>query len=424
MKKNLVFIICFFIFMNTSWAISLDCPSVASPGEIIKLHVKEGTLNGLKAKYNFGSSFVYHDVKLNSSWKDYYTGIYGFSVGNVSNSDMLIMDIDLKVDMNVLVNNNYTLELIDIEGNNTNYKSVDLDNVSCEIKAVSDINTLDSLVIDGVIFSSKFEKNVVSYEGITKEDKIVIKATASDDAARVEGDVGEQILKIGVNTFKIKVISSRGNVREYVVYITRMIDKKSSDITLKSLTLSAGNIDFRKDNFLYFVDIPFEVDNLDIQAVPTDKNSMIEIIKPNNLAVGENRFEIVVTAEDGSNAVYVIVVNRLAKPSSDATIKNLIIKNYEFNFKSSIYEYSLVISDEDKLDIDVILNDEKAKYWIRGNKNLKNNSVINIEVEAENGDVVVYKLYISMPDKNNSSSIIEYIELIPLFCFVFLQAWN
>ena len=39
------------------------------------------------------------------------------------------------------------------------------------------------------------------------------------------------------------------------------------------------------------------------------------------------------------------------------------------------YEYELKINDEDKLDIDIVLNDAKSKYNIDGNKNLKNNSI-------------------------------------------------
>ena len=59
MKKIIFFIGCFFLIMDTTMAITLSCPEVASPGEIINLHIEEQEFNGIKAKYQFDSGFVY-----------------------------------------------------------------------------------------------------------------------------------------------------------------------------------------------------------------------------------------------------------------------------------------------------------------------------------------------------------------------------
>ena len=427
MRKIILGVFCFFMMMNSSWAVTLSCPEVASPGEEIKISIKESEYNGLKVKYNFDSNFIYRDMIINSSWSSYYDGVDGFSIGNVNNQDSLVMDINVRVDMNALVNKDYTLELVDIEGNNNEYKSVSLDDVSCIIKLLSDINTLESLVVEGVNLSPKFDKNVFSYSGVTKKDKINIKATLSDIDSKIEGDIGEKTLNIGVNTFIIKVTSPRGNVKEYKLYITREFEKvddkeneKSNDATLKSLSLSNGKINFKSDNFLYNVDVGYDVDNIEVEAIPNDSKAKVEIVRSDVLEVGKNTIEVIVTAEDGTKAIYVVIINRKEKLSSDASIKDLVIKNYDLEFKTDIYNYVLAIDGEKKLDIKVILNDNKAKYTIKGNNDLNGDSIIEIEVIAEDGSSQVYKIDINKLSESNSNIIIQYIKIITLIGFIIL----
>ena len=347
MKKIIFFVICFFFMINTSFALSMTCPNVASPGEVIKIHLEEAEYNGIKAKYQFDSSFVYRDLSLNSMWKSYYDGVDGFSIGNVSNQDKLLMDIEVKIGMDALINNDYTLKLVDLEGNDANYRSVDLDDLACNIKVLSDINTLDSLVVKNVTLTPKFDKNITVYEGATSNDKIVIDAVLDDSDATIDGDIGEKKLNLGVNTFSIKVTSARGNVREYKVYITRTVPKKNSDATLKDLTLSVGKINFAKNTFLYLVDVSNEISSIDVEANPNNSKARVEIVKPDELIVGENTISVIVTAEDGTKATYVIIVNRKERLSDNATIKRLNIANYYLDFSSDAYEYDLEISNED-----------------------------------------------------------------------------
>ena len=427
MRKIILGVFCFFMMMNSSWAVTLSCPEVASPGEEIKISIKESEYNGLKVKYNFDSNFIYRDMIINSSWSSYYDGVDGFSIGNVNNQDSLVMDINVRVDMNALVNKDYTLELVDIEGNNNEYRSVSLDDVSCNIRILSDINTLESLVVEGVNLSPKFDKNVFSYSGVTKKDKINIKATLSDIDSKIEGDIGEKTLNIGVNTFIIKVTSPRGNVKEYKLYITREFEKvddkeneKSNDATLKSLSLSNGKINFKSDNFLYNVDVGYDVDNIEVEAIPNDSKAKVEIVRSDVLEVGKNTIEVIVTAEDGTKAIYVVIINRKEKLSSDASIKDLVIKNYDLEFKTDIYNYVLAIDGEKKLDIKVILNDNKAKYTIKGNNDLNGDSIIEIEVIAEDGSSQVYKIDINKLSESNSNTIIHYVKIIPLIGFIIL----
>ena len=98
----------------------------------------------------------------------------------------------------------------------------------------------------------------------------------------------------------------------------------------------------------------------------------------------------------------------------------MVIKGYELDFKSDIYQYNLQIDGEEKLDINIELNDEKAKYKIKGNNNLKNKSIIEIEVTAEDGSKQGYKINIIKVNENNSISIISSVKLFPLVGFILL----
>lgn len=422
MKKIIYFMVCFFLMVNSTWAITLTCSEVASPGEIIQCQVEEDQYIGIKAKYQMNTGFTYQNSQINSNWKGYYTGVEGFSVGNVLHSDSFSFQFLVKVGMDMVTNQDYSIGLTDIEGTTLDYQYVLLDDVSSTIRVLSDVNTLESLKISSGTLSPSFDKNIFQYQAEVKEDHITIEAIANDSSAKIEGDVLDHSLNYGVNLFTIQVISARGNVREYTLYITRVFDKntdsnsssstekkKSNDITLKSLSLSVGNIDFKSDTFLYSVSVPYDIEHINVEAIASSDKAIIEIQNPDILVVGENIIKIIVTAEDGTRGTYVIIVTREKQLSHDASINNIIIKGYKIDFKADVYHYNLEINREDKLDIDVVLNDQNASYKIKGNKDLKNNSDIQIIVTAEDGTQNIYQIHITKLNEANSSSILNFI---------------
>lgn len=423
MKKLFWLVICFFCLLNPARAATLNCPKVASPGEVINCSIEEKDYIGLSLKYQIESGLSYYKFQLDSNLKKYYAGPLGFNVGNVfDNKEDLKLNFQVKVGMDVSLGRNYFVKLVDIEGVTSDYNYVVLDDLTSDIKIVSDVNTLSSLEISSGKLSPSFNKNIMSYGATVDSDKVVIKAVASDGSAKVLGDIGEKELNYGVNSFIIRVISARGNERKYYLYITRTLKevKKSSDATLKSLSTSCGEIDLKKDKFLYELDVDYSVEDISVKAIANSNKASVEIKKPDKLVIGNNIVEIVVTAEDGTIGKYMINVQRRDKLSSDATIKNLIVKDYELSFESNIYNYDLLIWNEDKLDIEVELNSDKAKYTIKGNNNLKNHSKIYIEVIAEDGTEKTYKLNIEKLNEENSSSVVNSVKFIPLICFIVL----
>ena len=397
MKRVIFFISCFFICFNKVSAVSMTCPSLASPGEVITCHIEEDKYIGLKANYEISRDILYQNL-IGSNFKKYYYSDNGFSMGRVleEENSKLEMDLELKVSSKAVLNEEYKVSLVNIEAVDSSYKSIGLEDVVSSIKVVSNDNSLKSLEVKNHKLSPRFDSNVYEYNIKTEEEKIEIKAVKNNKDAKIEGDIGVKKLEYGANTFVISVTSAKGEVREYYLYVTR-VPKKSSDITLKSLTLSKGKIDFDKNKFIYTTDVDYSVDEISVEAIPTSDKASVKIDKSDKLEVGKNEITITVTSENGNTGKYVVIVNRLEKLSSDAMIKYLNIKGYNLNFKSDVYEYELEVK-EDKLDIEVVLSDKKAKYEIIGNKELKNNSVILIKVVAVDGTICEYKIKISKLD--------------------------
>ena len=68
---------------------------------------------------------------------------------------------------------------------------------------------------------------------------------------------------------------------------------------------------------------------------------------------------------------------------SSAYLADIKIDNYNINYLRNVYEYDLKINNEDKLNILPILEDNSSSYYIMGNSDLENGSVIRIEVKSE-----------------------------------------
>ena len=333
----------------------------------------------------------------------------------------LIGKIKYNIPSDAVSNNIYKIELVDVQIGDGEQSTFNYDVVYDEIRILSNINTLKKLEVTNHKITPTFDSNITSYKVTTTNSNITINAIKTDESSTITGDIGEQELAIGANNFRIYVTSARGEIRTYNLYVTRKIKDlpKSSDITLKNISLSTGKLDFDKNKFLYTINVDNTIENIDIKALPNNAKATVNIEKPDKLVIGENTITITVIAEDGTVGKYVIIVNRKEKLSNDATIKKLHIKGYNLNFDSSNYEYLLAIKDEKSLDIEVILNNDKSKYKITGNKNLTNNSTIKITVTAEDNTKKEYKIKITKEIESNTNNF-NIITLMPLCCLIIL----
>lgn len=245
-------------------------------------------------------------------------------------------------------------------------------------------------------------------------DKITIEANLDDSKSSFENGFGSRTinLSLGNNIVYIKVKSESGQVRTYTLYINRN-DGRNSDSSLKNIKLSNGKISFDKDKLEYKVTVEYDIDKMKIEATPNSEKSKVTISGNEDLSVGDNVFKINVEAENGKVTTYTVTVIRKKQGqevSNNNNIKSITIKNHSIDFKSNVYKYT-VKTNEKKLNLTIILDDENATYKISGNENLKNGSEVKIKVIAENGEEKTYTLVIK---KSNSGLIISIISVVIL----------
>ena len=125
---------------------------------------------------------------------------------------------------------------------------------------------------------------------------------------------GEGFASVSEN--KIIELNSNANVSKTV-----SIEKtKSSDIYLKNLSVEGYDIGFLQNKFEYSIEVNNEVSQININATTNTSTSSVENAGTKELVVGDNKFILVVTAEDGTTQNYIINVKR--KDVAEAVIAN------------------------------------------------------------------------------------------------------
>lgn len=186
---------------------------------------------------------------------------------------------------------------------------------------------------------------------------------------------------------------------------------------LSSLSLSSGSIEFNSDVNEYEIEVDSSINSINVNAVPVDASSKVDISGNSNIVNG-SVISITVTGSDGSTNQYKIKVNKKEeeiKLSSNAKLKSLIINDYELDFNSNKFDYTLIINDNvSELDMSMEAEEKDAKISdISGNNNLKDGSKIIISVTAPDGVTVnKYNINIRVKKKSNFIKILFIIILV------------
>lgn len=417
MKKNIFLIFMFLLIPIEVLAtndINIECNKT-------KLKINEETTCNLNiSNLNFAITDVTGNVKLgnnlqliNSTYnKNTWLSLdNNFSVtdinlmrhNNEKISNITIATFKIKADANATGNSNISFN--NIELGNTEYQSISVNCNPLKINFGNNVNTLETLNIKGV--NLNFTKDKTNYSIESELDSITIDATATDKNAKITG-IGTKKISYGKNTFDVVVTAENGSAKIYKINVNRK-DKRSNNNNLTSIILSQGKINFDKNITEYTVNVTNKIDKINISYELEDKKSTAEFIGDKNLVEGDNIFVIKVTAENKEVKEYKINIIRETKNETSENLKkiNIKIKNHEFIFDKSIYEYTINTNYE-KLDFEIILEDEESKYEIIGNENLKNNDTILIKVIDKDLNTTTYKFIIQNQDKktkNNSNNI-------------------
>lgn len=267
-------------------------------------------------------------------------------------------------------------------------------------------NNLSSLVVTNT--NIVFDKNTTVYNLTTTASSVYISAARETTTATISGDVGKQDLKIGKNQFIIRVIAENGNKKVYTINITRESGKSTNNY-LKSLTLSKGNINFKKATTTYNVNVDNNVDKVTIGADLEDSKSSFENgFGPRvvNLSLGNNTVYIKVRSESGQVRTYTLYINRNDGRDSDSSLKDITLSSGIISFDKDTLEYKVTVEyNIDKMKIEATPNSAKSKVTINGNEDLSvGDNVFKISVEAENGKVTVYTINIVRKEQGQEIS--------------------
>lgn len=177
--------------------------------------------------------------------------------------------------------------------------------------------------------------------------------------------------------------------------------KKSDNSNLSSIQIAEGVIspEFSKTVKEYTVNVPYEVTKLSIAATPEHSKGTVTINGNDELKVGENLIEIIVTAEDSSTDKYTIKAIRAKQELSLQTLSIYYVNEngekvelkLDPQFSFDVYSYAvndILAHTIQSLSVEAKANAENAKVEIVGNDELKsgtNEITIKISVTDEAG---------------------------------------
>lgn len=270
--------------------------------------------------------------------------------------------------------------------------------------------TLSKLDMSGYTLTPAFNKNtnVYSINVGGNVDGLNVVAIPNSDKAKVEV-VGNTGWKYGVNNVSIIVTAENGNKNTYIVNVNRKspqtttVSKKSNDSYLSELVVAGADISpkFNKDTSSYNIVVPYEMEKLNITYKTNNSKAKVEILNNDNLLVDfVNTVQVKVTAEDGSVRIYTINAKRSAQ-KSNADLKSLVVRDFNISpaFSKNNTNYAVTVkAGTDKIDIDAIPENSKAKVEIIGNTNLKpGKNTVLIKVTDENNFNKIYQIEVEKP---------------------------
>lgn len=213
-------------------------------------------------------------------------------------------------------------------------------------------------------------------------DEVSVDVILNDELASFVVD-GNEGLVVGENIITITVTAA--DELTFTDYFVTVIVGLSNDATLAELSVvyagpdgdtSASVVDGET------LDLPAGTKDVEIVVETTDPESTYEITGGNDLVLGENTLEVVVTAPDGeATETTTVILNVL--PSSDATFSGITV-----NGQTWVDGQKLEV-DAGALNVVVAKNNQFATVRVIGNTaNATGISELQVEVTAQDGETV------------------------------------
>ena len=253
--------------------------------------------------------------------------------------------------------------------------------------------TLANLTISSGTLTPVFSSTIYNYTvNVPYNISFMTLAATPTDANATLSGVGLKNLNLGENTFIITVTAQDGvTTQNYTVTVNRA---ENTDATLANLSVSAGALSpmFNSATYNYTVNVPFSVTSLTLAATATDANASVVGAGSKSLNVGNNIFDITVTAQDGETTlIYTVMIHR--GYNTVATLANLTVSAGTLTpaFSSTTYSYSVNVPySTSSITLTATPTDGNATVVGDGLKNLNTgNNVFTITVTAQDEVTVI-----------------------------------
>lgn len=354
----------------------INCPSSVDVGKEFTCTINAISTTTINSYYaNVALNNVSYISDTNKIYSNYTISGDGFSLSSPAELT--------KITLKATHSGSITLKNGDINGKY-------VDSATANIKVKSSITNIKVNGGDIGFSSDKYEYN------ITKDSSSgEFKVSATGDGVTYKNSSGgsSNVIKIDYGkTGTITINGSDGII--YKVNITRE-DTRKSDTTLKSLKVGDEEIEITNKKE-YKVEVPNKIKEIQLKAEANDKNAKVEGNGKYDLAVGDNKLEIVVRSESGDEETYKITVTR--KEAVDLKGKDN-LKSLEVNGvtikKISSTIYVGVLNDEEKLKLDYTLIDDSGDVEYDEDYTLKTGiNKVTIKVTDGTGKEKKYTLII------------------------------
>lgn len=313
--KNILLILIFIFIINIC---NISCATVSMSITSSKTEVKPGESFSVTIKVSGGEGYVNISAENGTVDKNYEW------VGNNS------LTVNCTAGNSGTVKINVSGIIADSETSNDETKSGSVTiNINSEVSKSTEAR-LSNLGIKPNDFSGfKRDKTEYSVEVPNNVTKVNVYATTVDSKAKVTSGTGNVSLKEGNNTVKVTVTAEAGNTKTYTLTIKRATEKEEEEEALEQIeetnnkttqkfgiskleivgiTLSPN---FDTETYEYTAELNEDLEKLDIDAISTDEDAVIEILGNENLKQGENTITILVRNDEiEKNATYQITVNK------------------------------------------------------------------------------------------------------------------
>lgn len=403
-------------------SITINCPSTATAGAQINCTINSSSnisLAGVFAKYNFSTGILFNNLTTaNGFTNPSGSNSTGFTIMNTNgfSGNVTLGTLQVTIPSNATSNQIYKIGLTSINPSDVNYNDYFLQDVSSDVRIISNNDKLSSLSITGG--SINFNTDTLTYSTTIDSSSATISATAADSNAVVTG-TGNVSLNYGNNSFNVNVKSEAGTTRTYTINVNRP-DNRSTNNNLSSLSVDIGNISFNKNTTSY--KLTTKSSSVNISASKEDSRASITgDIGSKGLNIGTNTFRINVVAENGSKKTYTITIVRESNQKQDTTsgnknsnnnLSSLFVTNTNIAFDKNITIYNLTTSasstyiSASRETTTATITGDTGKHDLKVGKNQ-----FIIRVIAENGSKKTYTINITREESKSNNNYLKSLTL-------------